>query len=93
MGMGTMVMRTRPLAAMAVRSCFSALTGTVYLLLVLCEVSWAQIFSFPFQRPETCDLNQYFDISALSCAPCGANQRRDALERCYQRWLGLHFLP
>eukprot|EP00072_Mus_musculus_P028251 NP_808529.2 meckelin [Mus musculus] len=77
--MGTMVTRTRPVAAMAVRSRSSSRTGTAYLLLVLCEVSWAQIFSFPFRRPETCDFNQYFDISALSCAPCGANQRRDAL--------------
>ncbi|GAB1288316.1 Meckelin [Apodemus speciosus] len=79
LGTGTMATRTRPVAAMAGRSSSSSGTGTAYLLLVLCEVSWAQIFSFPFQRPETCDLSQYFDISSLSCVPCGANQRRDAL--------------
>uniref|UniRef100_A0A8B7WH29 Meckelin-like n=1 Tax=Castor canadensis TaxID=51338 RepID=A0A8B7WH29_CASCN len=38
----------------------------------------AQTFSFPFQQPETCGHNQYFDISSLSCVQCGAHQKPDA---------------
>ncbi|MEJ1279625.1 transmembrane protein 67 [Cricetulus griseus] len=64
---------------MMVKSSSPVRAGTAFLLLVLCGVSWAQIFSFPFRRPEACGPNQYFDISALSCEPCGANQRRDTL--------------
>ncbi|XP_070078398.1 meckelin isoform X5 [Equus caballus] len=50
---------------------------TAFLLLVFPRVSQAQTFSLPFQEPETCGHNQYFDISALSCVSCGANQRQD----------------
>ncbi|XP_041513183.1 meckelin isoform X2 [Microtus oregoni] len=76
---GAMVMRAGPAVAMAAKPGSPVKAGAAFLLLVLGEVSWAQIFSFPFRRPESCGLHQYFDISALSCEPCGANQRRDAL--------------
>ncbi|XP_033058488.1 meckelin isoform X2 [Trachypithecus francoisi] len=64
--------------AMAAWSLLSARAVTVFLLLSLPRFLQAQTFSFPFQQPEKCDNNQYFDISALSCIPCGANQRQDA---------------
>ncbi|XP_050021369.1 meckelin isoform X1 [Alexandromys fortis] len=76
---GAMVMRAGPAVAMAAKPGSPVLAGAAFLLLVLGEVSWAQIFSFPFRRPESCGLHQYFDISALSCEPCGANQKRDAI--------------
>lgn len=63
--------------AMAAWSTFAAAVN-VFLLLALPRVSHAQTFSFPFLQPESCGHNQYFDISALSCVPCGANQRQDA---------------
>uniref|UniRef100_F6WIJ8 Transmembrane protein 67 n=1 Tax=Callithrix jacchus TaxID=9483 RepID=F6WIJ8_CALJA len=64
--------------AMAAWSLLSARAVTAFLLLLLPRVLQAQTFSLPFQQPENCDNNQYFDISALSCVPCGANQRQDA---------------
>ncbi|XP_037597776.1 meckelin [Cebus imitator] len=64
--------------AMAARSLLSARAVIAFLLLLLPRVLQAQTFSFPFQQPENCDNNQYFDISTLSCVPCGANQRQDA---------------
>ncbi|XP_059528220.1 meckelin isoform X2 [Myotis daubentonii] len=64
--------------AMALRSSWAAAAVTVFLQWVLPGVSQAQTFSFPFRQPETCGRGQYFDISALSCAPCGAHQRQDA---------------
>lgn len=70
-GRGTMV-------AMAAWSTLNAAGVTLFLLLVLLRVSQAQTFFFPFRQPETCSHNQYFDISALSCVACGANQRQDA---------------
>lgn len=63
---------------MAPGSRWSVAAVTVFLPWVLPRVSQAQTFSFPFRQPETCGRSQYFDISALSCAPCGAHQRRDA---------------
>ncbi|KAM9095922.1 meckelin isoform 1-T1 [Sarcophilus harrisii] len=51
---------------------------TVLVALLLPGFSGTQSFSLPFRRPETCDHNQYFDVSSLSCAPCGANQTRDS---------------
>ncbi|XP_078208809.1 meckelin isoform X2 [Callithrix jacchus] len=64
--------------AMAAWSLLSARAVTAFLLLLLPRILQAQTFSLPFQQPENCDNNQYFDISALSCVPCGANQRQDA---------------
>ncbi|XP_011834071.1 PREDICTED: meckelin [Mandrillus leucophaeus] len=64
--------------AMAAWYLLSARAVTVFLLLSLPRFLQAQTFSFPFQQPEKCDNNQYFDISALSCVPCGVNQRQDA---------------
>uniref|UniRef100_A0A452SER0 Transmembrane protein 67 n=1 Tax=Ursus americanus TaxID=9643 RepID=A0A452SER0_URSAM len=64
--------------AMAAWSVLSAAAVNVFLLWVFPRVSRAQTFSFPFLQPESCGHSQYFDISALSCVPCGANQRRDA---------------
>nr|XP_054374644.1 meckelin isoform X2 [Pongo abelii] len=64
--------------AMAPWSILYARAVTTFLLLFLLRFLQAQTFSFPFQQPEKCDNNQYFDISALSCVPCGANQSQDA---------------
>ncbi|XP_069847161.1 meckelin isoform X1 [Dipodomys merriami] len=64
--------------AMAVWSVLSARAVTAFLLMVLGRVSLTQAFSFPFRKPESCGHDQYFDISALSCVPCGAHQRPDA---------------
>nr|XP_019574378.1 PREDICTED: meckelin isoform X6 [Rhinolophus sinicus] len=64
--------------AMASWSTFSVAVVTVFFLLILPCFSRAQTLSFPFRQPETCGRNQYFDISALSCVRCGANQRQDA---------------
>ncbi|XP_020828549.1 meckelin [Phascolarctos cinereus] len=50
----------------------------VLVALVLPGLPAAQRFSLPFRRPETCDHHQYFDVSSLSCVPCGANQTRDS---------------
>ncbi|XP_037360070.1 meckelin [Talpa occidentalis] len=59
--------------------CILSLAAEIaFLSLVLPGVSQAQTFSFPFRQPEMCGHNEYFDISALSCVPCGANQKRDA---------------
>nr|XP_016064611.1 PREDICTED: meckelin isoform X2 [Miniopterus natalensis] len=63
---------------MAVPAAFPAAVVTVLLQWVLPGVSQAQSFSLPFRQPETCGHNQYFDISALACARCGADQRRAA---------------
>lgn len=63
---------------MALGSSWAVAAVTVVLQWVLPGVSQAQTFSFPFRQPETCGRSQYFDISALSCAPCGAHQRQDA---------------
>lgn len=38
----------------------------------------ARGFSLPLQRPGDCGDARYFDISQLSCGPCGAHQRRSA---------------
>ncbi|XP_021118293.1 meckelin isoform X2 [Heterocephalus glaber] len=65
-------------AAMAAWSVLTAKALTAFLMLVLPRVSQALTFSLPFQQPETCSHNQYFDISALSCVSCGANQKQDA---------------
>ncbi|KFO35277.1 Meckelin [Fukomys damarensis] len=67
-----------PGATMAAWSVLTARALTTFLMLVLPRVSQAPTFSFPFQQPETCSHNQYFDISALSCVSCRANQKQDA---------------
>lgn len=64
--------------AMAAPSVLTAKAVTAFLVLVVPSISQALTFSFPFQQPETCSHNQYFDISALSCVSCGANQKHDA---------------
>ncbi|XP_015341443.1 meckelin isoform X2 [Marmota marmota marmota] len=57
---------------------FSSGAVTAFLLWVLLRVSQAQGYFLPFRQPETCDHNQYFDISALTCVQCGDNQQQDA---------------
>ncbi|KAF7478073.1 Hypothetical predicted protein [Marmota monax] len=57
---------------------FSSGAVTAFLLWVLLRVSQAQGYFLPFRQPETCDHNQYFDISALTCVQCGDNQKQDA---------------
>ncbi|KAM6171620.1 meckelin isoform 1-T1 [Erethizon dorsatum] len=64
--------------AMAACSVLTPKAVTTFLLLVVPRVSQALTFSLPFQQPESCSHNQYFDVSALSCVSCGANQKRDA---------------
>ncbi|KAF5915151.1 hypothetical protein HPG69_011614 [Diceros bicornis minor] len=65
-------------ATMEAWSTSSPAAVTALLVLVLPRLSQAQTFSLPFRQPETCGHNQYFDISALSCVSCGANQRQDS---------------
>nr|KAF6326764.1 transmembrane protein 67 [Pipistrellus kuhlii] len=63
---------------MALGSGWAVAAVAVLLQGVLPRVSQAQTFSFPLRQPEACDRHQFFDISALACAPCGAHQRQDA---------------
>lgn len=37
-----------------------------------------QQFLIPFKDPSGCGVNEFFDISSLSCAKCGANQRKSS---------------
>ena len=52
-------------------------TAAALLLLFWISPS-ARGFSLPLQRPGDCGDERYFDISRLSCGPCGAHQRRSA---------------
>ncbi|CAK6438937.1 unnamed protein product [Pipistrellus nathusii] len=63
---------------MALGSGWAVAAVAVLLQGVLPRVSQAQTFSFPLRRPEACARHQFFDISMLTCAPCGAHQRQDA---------------
>ncbi|KAM9805983.1 meckelin isoform 3-T3 [Syngnathus typhle] len=45
----------------------------VHLNPVLC-----QQYIIPFQSPSDCSVEEYFDISSLSCVSCGENQQRSA---------------
>ncbi|OXB79904.1 UNVERIFIED_CONTAM: hypothetical protein H355_000934 [Colinus virginianus] len=47
-------------------------------LLLLWVPPPARGFSLPLQRPGDCGDARYFDISQLSCGPCGPNQKRSA---------------
>uniref|UniRef100_A0A8C9FTB3 Transmembrane protein 67 n=1 Tax=Pavo cristatus TaxID=9049 RepID=A0A8C9FTB3_PAVCR len=53
-------------------------TAAALLLLLLWVPPSARGFSLPLQRPGDCGDERYFDISQLSCGPCGAHQRRSA---------------
>ncbi|XP_069477453.1 meckelin [Ambystoma mexicanum] len=46
------------------------------LWLLLVTLSPSSGLSFPLLQPESCAPHHYFDISSLSCALCGAHQRR-----------------
>ncbi|XP_067888739.1 uncharacterized protein [Heterodontus francisci] len=54
-------------------------TGTLQLLWVPLAVLLLQlqplIHSIPFQALQNCTKNQYFDISRMTCAPCGDDQQ------------------
>ncbi|CAB1334671.1 unnamed protein product [Coregonus sp. 'balchen'] len=38
----------------------------------------SQQFTISFQRPADCGVEQFYDISSLSCVKCGPNQRTSA---------------
>lgn len=48
---------------------------TLFLLLCM-DYTSCQQFVFPFKAPSDCSVEEFFDISSLSCVKCGPNQRR-----------------
>uniref|UniRef100_A0A669P3D9 Transmembrane protein 67 n=1 Tax=Phasianus colchicus TaxID=9054 RepID=A0A669P3D9_PHACC len=63
----------------ALKAAVAMATAAALLLLLLLRVPpSARGFSLPLQRPGDCGDARYFDISQLSCGPCGAHQRRSA---------------
>uniref|UniRef100_A0A672G498 Transmembrane protein 67 n=1 Tax=Salarias fasciatus TaxID=181472 RepID=A0A672G498_SALFA len=53
---------------------FTMATGTLRLAIVTHKVPLQYII--PLKTPLDCQADEFFDISSLSCARCGANQRR-----------------
>ncbi|XP_072250427.1 meckelin [Leuresthes tenuis] len=45
-------------------------------LLIYMEAVHCQQFIIPFKSPSDCGVDEFFDISSLSCARCGSNQRQ-----------------
>uniref|UniRef100_A0A673A0M6 Transmembrane protein 67 n=1 Tax=Sphaeramia orbicularis TaxID=375764 RepID=A0A673A0M6_9TELE len=45
-------------------------------LLIYPSPSHCQQFIIPFKEPKDCGVEEFFDISSLSCVKCGSNQRR-----------------
>lgn len=62
----------------------SKLSVTLFLLLYI-DSFWCQQFVFPFKDPADCSAEEFFDISALSCAKCGADQRQSTSGQCVQQ--------
>ncbi|XP_029360463.1 meckelin [Echeneis naucrates] len=46
------------------------------LLLTFIDLFHCQLFIIPFRNPSDCGVEEYFDISSLSCVRCGSNQQR-----------------
>ncbi|KAM3614430.1 uncharacterized protein V6R79_014172 [Siganus canaliculatus] len=49
--------------------------AALFLLLYIDQLCCQQ-FIIPFKAPSNCNVDEFFDISSLSCVACGANQRR-----------------
>lgn len=61
----------------------SKLSVTVFLLLYI-DSTRCQQFVFPFKAPSDCSVEEFFDISSLSCVRCGADQRQSTTGQCVQ---------
>ncbi|XP_056235697.1 meckelin isoform X1 [Seriola aureovittata] len=46
------------------------------ILLTYIDLLHCQLFVIPFKAPSECGVEEFFDISSLSCVRCGPNQRR-----------------
>ncbi|KAG7242035.1 hypothetical protein INR49_024080 [Caranx melampygus] len=46
------------------------------ILLTYIDLLHCQLFVIPFKAPSECGVEEFFDISSLSCEKCGPNQRR-----------------
>uniref|UniRef100_A0A3Q3W6K8 Uncharacterized protein n=1 Tax=Mola mola TaxID=94237 RepID=A0A3Q3W6K8_MOLML len=51
-------------------------------ILIYMDLFGCQQFTFPFKAPSNCNVEEFFDISSLSCAKCGPNQRRSTTLSC-----------
>lgn len=77
---GSWVNKGKPLFTMATGT-LQAITNrnkvSITLFLLLCiDSTISQQFVFPFKAPSHCSVEEFFDISSLSCVKCGPNQRR-----------------
>uniref|UniRef100_A0A671UFM8 Transmembrane protein 67 n=1 Tax=Sparus aurata TaxID=8175 RepID=A0A671UFM8_SPAAU len=45
-------------------------------ILIYTDILHCQQFIIPFKAPSNCSVDEFFDISSLSCVSCGPNQRR-----------------
>ncbi|XP_040900442.1 meckelin [Toxotes jaculatrix] len=45
-------------------------------LLIYIDLLHCQQFIIPYETPANCDVQEFFDISSLSCVKCGPNQER-----------------
>lgn len=61
----------------------SKLSVTVFLLLYI-DSTRCQQFVFPFKAPSDCSVEEFFDVSSLSCVRCGADQRQSTTGQCMQ---------
>ncbi|XP_060717623.1 meckelin isoform X1 [Tachysurus vachellii] len=50
--------------------------GYVFILLLKSNLFYCQQFSISFSQPSDCGVQNYFDISSLTCVKCGPNQVR-----------------
>lgn len=48
----------------------------ILFLLIYTHLLHCQQFIIPFTSPSDCGVEEFFDISGLSCVRCGANQQR-----------------
>ncbi|XP_038146935.1 meckelin isoform X1 [Cyprinodon tularosa] len=67
MATGTLLPVSRPMRG------FPCLLFLLYLNLLSC-----QQFIIPFKAPSDCGVDEFFDISSLSCSRCGSNQRQSS---------------
>ncbi|XP_068425702.1 meckelin [Clinocottus analis] len=50
----------------------------IVFLLVYIDLLNCQQYVIPFKAPSDCSVEEFFDISSLSCVKCGSNQRRSS---------------
>lgn len=77
---GIMGKTGRPLFTMATGTLPFAINryklSVTLLILMHTDAFFGQQFIFPFKAPSDCSVEEFFDISSLSCVRCGPNQRR-----------------